>query len=81
MPMDALTDQEPRGQDWGLNRAKLWELKICWRPQTCFLTGKQLWGKTAYKGTRWIHGPGEPVEEYYWVEKNEFIVWNLKGRK
>jgi hypothetical protein len=81
MPMDDLIDQEPRGQDWGLNRAKCWELKICWRPHTCFLTGKQLWGKNAYRGTRWIHGPGEPVEEYYWVEKNEFIVWNLKGRK
>ena len=71
----------PRSEDWGLNRATGWTLKICWRPQTCFLTGKQLWGKRAYHAVRWIHGPGDPVEDHYWISKEEFVWWNLKGRK
>jgi hypothetical protein len=47
-------------------------------PRTCFLTGKPLWGKRAYRGIRWISGPGESIEEIFWVEKHEFIIWNLK---
>jgi hypothetical protein len=44
MPNDlSVPQQPPRSQDWGLNRATGWTLKICWRTNTCFLTGKQLW--------------------------------------
>ena len=68
----------PREEDWGLNRVKWWDLKFCWRPQTCFLTGRQLWGKRAYSGVRYIHGPGEPVQDVYWIERDEFILWQLK---
>jgi hypothetical protein len=75
--MDSEVQGSPPSEDWGLRRAKAWKLKICWRPQTCFLTGKQLWGKRAYHGVRLIHGPGEPVEDHYWVEKNEFLLWQL----
>ena len=68
MPLDAQVQQSPRTEDWGL------------RFRTCFLTGKQLWGKKAYHGVRIITGPGEPVLDHYWIDKNEFILWNLKGR-
>ena len=71
--------QSPRSEDWGLKKARGWKLKRCWRPNTCFLTGRQLWGKKAYHATRIITGPGTPVEEDYWLEKNEFIMWNLRG--
>lgn len=71
----------PLSDDYGLRRATGWKLSLCWRPQSCFLTGKPLWGKRAYHGVRMITGPGEPVYEDYWVEKNEFIFWNLKGRQ
>jgi hypothetical protein len=66
----------PPEEDWGLNMIRTWNLKLCLVPKKCFLTGKQLWGKQAYYGELWITGPGEPVEEY-WIERNEFLLWNL----
>jgi hypothetical protein len=63
---------------WGLSRVTAWDLELCWRPQTCFLSGQQLWGRRAYHGERWITGPGEPVVVHHWIEKNEFIMWQLK---
>jgi hypothetical protein len=62
----------------GLSRVKTWDLEICWLPRTCFLSGQQLWGRQAYHGLRWIHGPGEPVVGEYWIERNEFLLWQLK---
>lgn len=73
--------QSPPSRDWGLKRATGWKLKLCYTPTKCFLTGKQLWGKQAYYGENWITGPGEPMFKKYWIEKSEFIWWNLKGRK
>ena len=72
--------QSPPSEDYGLSRARDWKLKLCWTPKKCFLSQKPLWGKRAYQGTRIITGPGEPVIEHYWIEKNEFMIWNLKGR-
>ncbi len=72
--------QSPLESNWGLQRAKNWKLKFCWMPKHCFLSGKPLWGKRAYHGVRMITGPGEPVFEDYWIDKNEFMIWNLKGR-
>lgn len=72
--------QAPLSEDWGLNRAVGWKLKLCWTPKNCFLSGKKLWGKRAYQGINMITGPGEPVIEEYWLEKSEFLFWNLKGR-
>lgn len=69
--------QSPREEDWGLQKARDWKLSLCFTPRTCFLTGKQLFGKRCYKGTRVITGPGEPVIEHYFVEKFEFMKWQL----
>lgn len=78
-PMSDEVQQSPLEDDWGLNKAQNWKLKLCWtRPRDCFLTGKPLWGKLAYHGVRVITGPGEPVYEDYWIDRNEFIIWNLK---
>lgn len=71
--------QSPRYEDWGLNKVNNWHLKLCWRPQECFLTGQQLWGKRAYHGTRIITGPGESILDHYYIDKDEFIIWKLKG--
>jgi hypothetical protein len=76
MPMDNL--QSPKQKDWGLCRVQYWKLKLCWHPKKCYLTGKPLWGKQAYHGERWITGPGEPVVEHYWIEKSQFLIWQLK---
>ena len=72
--------QSPLSDDWGLNKARGWKLKLCLTNKKCFLTGKSLFLKQAYYGVRTITGPGEPVFENYWIEKNEFLIWNLKGR-
>jgi hypothetical protein len=68
----------PLEDNWGLNRAQWWKLKLCWAPKKCFLSGKSLWGKYAYCGENWITGPDDPVVEKYWIAKDEFIIWQLK---
>jgi hypothetical protein len=73
--------QSPDPKDWGLVRAQNWRLTLCILPRTCFLSGRKLWGKQCYKGTRIITGPGDPVVEDYWIDRNEFLIWNLKGKK
>lgn len=78
MPLDDTT-HAPLTDDWGLNRAQRWDLKLCWLPKKCFLTGKPLWGRLAYCGIRWIHGPGEHIEQVYWVDRHEYLLWRLKG--
>ena len=74
---DPEVTQSPREDDWGLRRARDWKLILCMKPRTCFLTGKQLWGSRCYKGTRVIDGPGTPVIEDYFIEKFEFMKWQL----
>lgn len=71
--------QSPPSEHHGLSRARDWRLKMCWLPQRCFLSNQSLWGRHAYHGVRVITGPGEPIYENYWIEKHEFIIWNLKG--
>lgn len=77
-PMSDEVQQSPLEEDWGLNKVQNWKLKLCWLRQTCFLTGKQLWGRWAYHGVRMITGPGTPVYDHYWIDRNEFVIWNLK---
>jgi len=81
MPLDDMVDQEPRAQEWGLYRVNNWKLKLCWLPRKCYLSGKPLWGKQCYMGVRVITGPGTPVEDYYYIEKSEFLFWMLRGKK
>lgn len=75
--LDGEVQGAPREEDYGLSRVKYWEYKLCWSPRTCFLSGKQLWGKRAYVGERYIHGPGEPVVDTYWISKEKFLLWQL----
>ena len=62
---------------WGLSRARGWKLVLCILPKTCAVSGQKLWGKRCYKGTRVITGPGDPVIEDYYIEKFEFMKWQL----
>ena len=77
MPLDEI-QQSPLDQDWGLNRVRWWEEKRCLFPRRCFLSKKPLWGKIAYRGVRWLHGPDEPIEEIYWLDKHEYFLWQIK---
>lgn len=51
---------------------------IIW-PRKCHLSGKNLWFKTAYKQTAMWTGPGDPVFEYRWYNKEEFLIARIKG--
>ncbi len=71
--------QASLNQNWNLSNTTNWSLKLCWRPKKCFLSGKQLWGKYAYQGIQIVSRPRcEPVKNIFWIEKNEFIFWNLR---
>jgi hypothetical protein len=58
-----------------------WKLSRPLWPRRDTLTNKWLWVKPAYLGTRIITGPGEPVIEYYWMSRDDFLIWNLKGKQ
>ena len=77
MPMDSPT-QAPPSEDWGLTRIVDWHLHFCWLPSKCFLTDKNIWFKTCYKGSRTITGPGSDVVIDYYIDKFEFLIWQLK---
>jgi hypothetical protein len=56
-----------------------WQYKFAIFPKRCNISKKTIWLDYAYRGTRMITGPGEPVFEYRWLTKEEFVVARLKG--
>ena len=56
-----------------------WEHKFAFWPRRCSLSNRKIWMEKAYKGTRMITGPGEPVFEYRWLTKDQFMIGKLKG--
>ena len=56
-----------------------WELKRVLWPCHCEITGRRLWPSTlAYRGRAMYTGPGEPVYETRWHDKEEHLIWQLK---
>ena len=53
------------------------ELKFAWLPQTCNISGKRIWLKKGYRLTRMITGPGDPIFDHRWHDKNAHIIWML----
>jgi len=56
-----------------------WEYRIPLWPRRCYYSKKLLWLKKAYLGVSMLTGPGEPIFEYRWIEKNEFLIQRIKG--
>jgi hypothetical protein len=56
-----------------------WYLAFAWLPHTCDKTGERIWLERAYRGIRMITGPGEPVFEYRWIKKHEWLLQRLRG--
>ena len=56
------------------------EKKFTWFPKKCHITGKKLWLTNAYKQTAMWTGPDDPMFEYRWYDKNEFIIARIKGK-
>lgn len=55
------------------------QLKFVWIPKTCYVSGKLIWLEYAYKETALWTGPNEPLFEYRWYNKQEYIIARLKG--
>ena len=84
MPMDDLTNvvsKSIRSSDWGVHQVNNWNLHFCLWPRRCLFTDKTLWFEKCYKGSRVITGPGDVVVAEYYIDKFEFIIWTLKGKK
>jgi len=54
------------------------KLKFSFFPRKCCISNKSLWFKMAYKSTAMFTGPGDPIHEDRWYDKNEFILKQLK---
>ena len=63
--------------EYALSRA-VWKQHFCLWPRRCISTQQLLWFTMCYQGLRIITGPGEPVEEVYYMHQDEFILWKLK---
>jgi len=72
------TTQSPPSENWGLTRVVDWHLHFCLWPRRCLFTDQRLWFKLCYKGTRRITGPGTDVIVDYYIDKIEFLIWQLK---
>lgn len=54
------------------------DLKWCLWPRKCSITKRWLWLTLAYRVENMWTGPGEPVFEYRWYERNEFLIQRIK---
>jgi hypothetical protein len=73
MPLDQV-----QSYDYFYDRVIGTEYTFAWLPQTCDISGKRIWLKYGYRFTRMITGPGTPIFEYRWHDKNTHIMWLLK---
>jgi len=55
------------------------ELKFVIRPRYCHLSNKFIWLEYAYRQTAMWTGPGDPLFEYRWYNKDEFLIARIKG--
>lgn len=76
MPLDAVGYD--RNIDFYNNGYLGAKLKFVWLPERCNISGKRIWLEYAYELTAMWTGPGDPIFEYRWHNKNEHIIWKLK---
>jgi len=55
-----------------------WRLRFLWWPKRSSITGRRLWLRQVYEGTRMITGPGDPVFLFRYHEPAEHLIWRLK---
>ena len=75
MPQDSLmwSDQDFKRRCIG------WRLATPIIPRRCYYTGKYLWIKAAYLGTAVLTGPGDPIIEHRWCDKDQYLFLKIKG--
>jgi hypothetical protein len=62
-----------------IKRVQDWQLKFAVVPHRCAVSGQRIWLELAYRGTRIVTGPGTPIVEHFWINRNEFVIWRLKN--
>lgn len=55
------------------------EYKFAFLPKKCHKTKTLIWLKYGYKITAMYTGPGDPVFDYRWYKKDEYLIAKLKG--
>lgn len=66
--------------EYFLERANV-KLMWSWWPRKCAITGEWLCFDLAYRADRTWTGPGEPITEYRWYNRYEFLIMRLKGNQ
>ena len=64
--------------EWYYKRAQ-WRETFVLIPRRCDLSGRWIWGRHVC-GTRFITGPGDPVEIRIWNHRHEHTIYRLKGK-
>lgn len=55
------------------------QIRFVFWPRKCSLSGRTLWLERVYKQTAMWTGPGDPVFEYRYYDRTEFMIAKLKG--
>jgi hypothetical protein len=76
MPLDSFINGQWAG---GFIERAIWYATFVWWPRRCWISGRWLWLCKAYKGTAMWSGPGTPIFEYHWVDKDQFLLARLRG--
>ena len=54
------------------------KLKFTLIPRRCYVTKRILWLESAYCLTAMYTGPGTPVYDHRWYDKDEYLIARLK---
>jgi hypothetical protein len=79
MPLDKRMYRSMYRSETAFIDRALWYVKFAWIPRRCWISNRIIWLEKAYHGTAMWTGPGEPVFEYHWVNKDEYLVAKIKG--
>lgn len=75
-------DLYPNFEDRQFREHAVWQLQFMWWPARCYLSGRFIWLKTAYKGIRKVGSIVESnyeIYEYRYHDKIEHLIWLLKN--
>lgn len=51
---------------------------VLW-PKRCYFSNRLLWLEKAYVKIAMWTGPGDPVFEYRWYDKHQYLINKIKG--
>jgi len=78
MPLDNI--MQTKHWDELFYQRAVWYKKFAWFPQRCVLSNRLLWCRFAYKGTAMWTGPGDPIFEFRWADKDQYLMAKIKGK-